>query len=79
LNRIRSYFSIEYCAIRLLRHSTPLLSRTQPPPLLALRGEAKKKLGDRFSLKRFYDALLSHGAPLLALIHKRVLRGTGAP
>jgi uncharacterized protein (DUF885 family) len=47
--------------------------------ILALRDEAKRKLGDRFSLKRFHDALLSHGAPPLALIHDRVLRETGTP
>jgi hypothetical protein len=47
--------------------------------ILALRDEAKRKLGDRFSLKRFHDALLSHGAPPLALIHDRVLREMGVP
>jgi uncharacterized protein (DUF885 family) len=44
--------------------------------ILALRDEAKKALGDRFSLRRFHDALLAHGAPPLALIHDRVLRET---
>ena len=41
--------------------------------IIALRDEAKKRLGDKFSLRRFHDALLSHGAPPLALIHDRVL------
>jgi len=41
--------------------------------ILALREEAKKGMGERFSLQRFHDALLSHGAPALALIHDRVL------
>ena len=34
----------------------------------------KKQLGDKFSLQRFHDALLSHGAPPVPLIHDRVLR-----
>ena len=38
----------------------------------------KKKLGDKFSLQRFHDALLSHGAPPVALVHDRVLRDLGA-
>ena len=42
--------------------------------ILALREEAKKKLGERFSLQRFHDALLAHGNPPIALIHDRVLR-----
>jgi uncharacterized protein (DUF885 family) len=42
--------------------------------ILALREEAKKALGPRFSLQRFHDALLAHGAPPVALIHDRVLR-----
>jgi uncharacterized protein DUF885 len=42
--------------------------------IMNLREEAKRKLGDKFSLRRFHDALLSHGAPPLALIHDRVLR-----
>jgi len=42
--------------------------------ILALREEAKKSLGPRFSLQRFHDALLAHGAPPVALIHDRVLR-----
>jgi uncharacterized protein (DUF885 family) len=46
--------------------------------ILALREEAKKRLGGRFSLQRFHDALLSHGAPPVALIHDRVLREIGA-
>lgn len=41
--------------------------------ILALRDEAKKKLGAKFSLQRFHDALLSHGAPPVPLIKDRVL------
>jgi uncharacterized protein (DUF885 family) len=41
--------------------------------ILALRDEAKKKLGQRFSLRRFHDALLAHGAPPVPLIRARVL------
>ncbi|HEY8041267.1 MAG TPA: DUF885 domain-containing protein [Polyangiaceae bacterium] len=44
----------------------------------ALREEAAKKLGERFSLLKFHDALLSHGAPPVALVHDRVLRELGA-
>ncbi|MEO7093983.1 MAG: DUF885 domain-containing protein, partial [Polyangiales bacterium] len=46
--------------------------------ILALRDEAKKKLGASFSLQKFHDALLSHGAPPVALIHDRVLKAIGA-
>ena len=46
--------------------------------ILALREEARKALGPRFSLQRFHDALLSHGAPPVALIHDRVLRDLAA-
>jgi hypothetical protein len=46
--------------------------------ILALRAEAKARLGQSFSLERFHDALLSHGAPPLALLHDRVLRDLGA-
>jgi hypothetical protein len=45
--------------------------------ILALREEAKKGLGERFSLRRFHDALLAHGAPPLALVRERVLREIG--
>jgi uncharacterized protein (DUF885 family) len=41
--------------------------------ILDLRAEAKRRLGDRFDLQRFHDALLSHGAPPVALIRKHVL------
>ncbi|MFT3773775.1 MAG: DUF885 family protein [Minicystis sp.] len=41
--------------------------------MLALREEAKKKLGPKFSLQRFHDALLSHGSPPVSLIRERVL------
>ena len=46
--------------------------------ILELREAAKKKLGDRFSLKKFHDALLSHGAPAVPLIRDRVLADLGA-
>jgi uncharacterized protein (DUF885 family) len=42
--------------------------------ILALREEAKEKLGPNFSLRRFHNELLSHGAPPIALIRERVLR-----
>jgi uncharacterized protein (DUF885 family) len=41
--------------------------------ILALREEAKQKLGARFDLGKFHDALLAHGAPPVPLIHDRVL------
>jgi hypothetical protein len=41
--------------------------------ILALRREAKARLGAGFSLRRFHDALLSHGAPPIALVRERVL------
>ncbi len=44
--------------------------------ILALRDEVKKKLGERFSLRRFHDALLAHGSPPLALVHDRVMQET---
>jgi uncharacterized protein (DUF885 family) len=40
----------------------------------ASREEARKAMGDKFSLQRFHNALLSHGALPVALIHDRVLR-----
>jgi uncharacterized protein (DUF885 family) len=46
--------------------------------VLTLRDEAKKKLGEKFSLKRFHDALLSHGSPVVPLIRDRVLAELGA-
>jgi hypothetical protein len=42
--------------------------------ILALREEAKKKLGAKFSLQKFHDALLAHGSPPIPLIHDRVLK-----
>ncbi len=41
--------------------------------ILALRDEAKRRLGPRFSLQRFHDALLSHGSPPVPLVRERVL------
>ena len=46
--------------------------------ILELRAEAKKKLGARFSLQRFHDALLSHGSPPVPLVRARVLAELGA-
>ncbi len=46
--------------------------------ILALRQEAEKKLGARFSLRAFHDALLAHGAPPVALVRERVLKEIGA-
>jgi uncharacterized protein (DUF885 family) len=46
--------------------------------ILQLRGELQQELGDRFVLQRFHDALLSHGAPPVALIADRVKRDLGA-
>ncbi len=46
--------------------------------ILSLRHEAESKLGTRFSLQRFHDALLAHGAPPIALVHDSVLREIGA-
>jgi len=46
--------------------------------IASLRDEAMRKLGAKFSLQRFHDALLSHGAPPLALVRARVLREIGA-
>jgi hypothetical protein len=46
--------------------------------ILALRNEARARLGSRFSLQRFHDALLAHGAPPVALVHDAVLREVGA-
>ncbi len=42
--------------------------------ILALREEARKKLGPKFTLQRFHDTLLAHGSPPVALIHDRVLK-----
>jgi hypothetical protein len=41
--------------------------------ILALRETAQRRLGPRFSLQRFHDALLAHGAPPVELIRERVL------
>lgn len=46
--------------------------------ILDLREAAKKKLGDKFSLKKFHDALLAHGSPVVPLIRDRVLADLGA-
>lgn len=42
--------------------------------ILALRDDAKKALGARFDLRRFHDALLSHGAPPVPLLRDQILR-----
>jgi hypothetical protein len=41
--------------------------------ILELREEARQKLGERFELGKFHDALLAHGAPPVPLIRERVL------
>jgi hypothetical protein len=41
--------------------------------ILDLRDDAKKAMGDKFTLKRFHDALLSHGSPPIPAIRARVL------
>jgi uncharacterized protein (DUF885 family) len=46
--------------------------------ILALRDEAKKQLGPKFSLLRFHDALLAHGSSPVPLIRERVLRDLAA-
>jgi uncharacterized protein (DUF885 family) len=47
--------------------------------ILALREEAKQRLGARFELSKFHDALLAHGAPPVPLIRERVLAQLAAP
>jgi uncharacterized protein (DUF885 family) len=46
--------------------------------ILELRHEAERRLGSRFELRRFHDALLSHGAPPVPLLRQRVLSELGA-
>ncbi|MBM4360632.1 MAG: DUF885 family protein, partial [Deltaproteobacteria bacterium] len=46
--------------------------------ILELRREAEARLGARFDLRAFHDALLGHGAPPVALIRERVLADIGA-
>jgi uncharacterized protein (DUF885 family) len=46
--------------------------------ILELRTSLQHALGDKFDLRRFHDALLSHGAPPVALIAERVKRDLGA-
>lgn len=41
--------------------------------ILDLRAKAQELLGDKFSLHRFHDELLSHGEPVLPLVEARVL------
>jgi uncharacterized protein (DUF885 family) len=41
--------------------------------ILDLREDARKAMGDKFTLKRFHDALLSHGSPAVPIIRARVL------
>jgi uncharacterized protein (DUF885 family) len=47
--------------------------------ILELREEAKRRLGARFELGKFHDALLAHGAPPVPLIRERVLAALAAP
>lgn len=46
--------------------------------ILDLRAEAKKRLGAKFSLQKFHDALLSHGSAPVPLIRERVLNDLAA-
>jgi len=46
--------------------------------ILELRDEVKQKLGERFNLRAFHDALLAHGAPPIPLLHDRVLEALRA-
>jgi uncharacterized protein (DUF885 family) len=46
--------------------------------ILELREEAKRRLGKRFELRRFHDALLGHGAPPVGSVADAVLRAIGA-
>ncbi len=47
--------------------------------IMELRAAAEEALGPQFDLKKFHDALLSHGSPPVPLIRDRVLRELGAP
>jgi uncharacterized protein (DUF885 family) len=47
--------------------------------ILQLRSELRAELGDAFDLRTFHDALLSHGAPPIALIADRVKRTVRKP
>ncbi|MGK3998739.1 DUF885 domain-containing protein [Sorangium sp. So ce1024] len=47
--------------------------------ILKLREEARAALGAAFSLRRFHDALLSHGSPPVPLLRDRVLAELRAP
>jgi uncharacterized protein (DUF885 family) len=46
--------------------------------ILSLREEVRQKLGARFDLGKFHDALLAHGAPPVPLIRDRVLEALSA-
>ena len=46
--------------------------------ILKLRDEVKAKLGPKFSLRAFHDALLSHGSAPVPLLRPRVLADLGA-
>jgi hypothetical protein len=47
--------------------------------ILALRTDAKRALGARFSLQRFHDSLLAHGQGPIGLIRPRVLQDLTGP
>ncbi|WP_437876178.1 DUF885 domain-containing protein [Sorangium sp. So ce513] len=47
--------------------------------ILKLREEARAALGAAFSLRRFHDALLSHGSPPVPLLRDRVLAELAPP
>ncbi|MFO0611139.1 MAG: DUF885 domain-containing protein [Polyangiaceae bacterium] len=45
--------------------------------ILKLRAEVKDKLGAKFDLQKFHDALLSHGSPPVPIVRERVLADLG--
>jgi uncharacterized protein (DUF885 family) len=47
-----------------------LVGKTQ---LLALRGECRKRMGDRFSLRDFHDRLLAEGSIPVSLLRRKLL------
>ena len=47
--------------------------------ILKLREDYKKKLGDRFTIKKFHDELLSHGMPPIAVTRERMLGPGSGP
>jgi len=46
--------------------------------LLALRHEAEQRLGARFDVRRFHDAVLDHGPMPLAVLETQIRRWVDA-